>query len=330
MAITKRERVECALLGEVGDRLPYSFWTHFPGIDLQPQLIAAETARLVADLDLDFAKSMPNGLYCAEDWGVKADYSGITAGGVARIVEFGVKSADDWSSLRQLDVRQGAYGRELTHLQNVVALVGPDVPVLATVFSPLTIASKLAGPGYRALLATEPQLIKDALAQIAATVRAFAAEAIGLGCAGIFLASQESNHQSMPTAEYLEFGVPFDLQALEGASGGWFNVIHMHGEDVMFDSLKDYPVHALNWHIGETDPTLSAYRAAGGNKPVVGGMRRMSLTAGDYDGVVQDIDRAVEATAGRKLLLTPGCTIRYPVDRELLGRVGAYIKRGSA
>lgn len=326
MKIDKRERVECALNGTIADRLPYSFWTHYPGIDLEPEVIAQETAQLVLDLDLDFVKSMPNGLYCAEDWGVKADYSEIAGGGVAKVVELAVNGAADWANIKRLDVHAGAYGRELLHLKRVIDRVGPQVPVLATVFSPLTIANKLAGSGYRAHFTGSPALLKAALGEIAATVKAFSEAAINIGCAGVFFASQESTNQAMTTDEYREFGVPFDHEALTGASGGWFNAIHMHGEDVMFDLLKDYPVQALNWHVGETSPTLDAYRAEGGTKPVVGGMRRMALTRGEYEVAVSDIDAAIASMGGRNLLLTPGCVIRYPVDLIFLKRVADYVK----
>lgn len=36
--------------------------------------------------------------------------------------------------------------------------------------------------------------------------------------------------------------MPYDLQVLEGARDGWFNAIHAHGDDIMFDLVKDYPV----------------------------------------------------------------------------------------
>jgi len=67
--VNNLERVEAALRREAVDRPPYGFWTHLPGIDLDPQRLAEETAAFAARYDLDFVKSMPNGLYCVEDWG---------------------------------------------------------------------------------------------------------------------------------------------------------------------------------------------------------------------------------------------------------------------
>ena len=82
----KIDRVRAALAGAGLDRPPYGFWTHMPGIDLDPERLAAETAAFAARYDLDFVKSMSNGLYCVEDWGAKCDFSEIERGGVARVV----------------------------------------------------------------------------------------------------------------------------------------------------------------------------------------------------------------------------------------------------
>ena len=95
-------------------------------------------------------------------------------------------------------------------------------------------------------------------------------------------------------ANYREFGVPYDEVDIESAQTGWFNVIHMHGEDVMFELLKDYSVTALNWHIGETSPLLSDYAKTLGRKPVLGGLRRTAITEMHLDAMlIAIVDRAM-------------------------------------
>ena len=130
-------------------------------------------------------------------------------------------------------------------------------------------------------------------------------------------------------AAWRELGLDHDLAALDGARGGWFNAVHMHGDDILFDLLATYPVHVLNWHIGETPPSIAEYRAAGGRKPVLGGLRRMPITRGDMAAVEADLAAALSVEAGRGILLSPGCVIRHPVDLDLLRRIAARI-RGEA
>ncbi len=319
-------RVKAALAREEVDRPPYAFWTHFPGIDLDPYALAKATVSFARELDLDFVKTMPNGLFCVEDWGVVGDYTRIAEGGVARPVALGVNSVADWDHIRRLDVTQGAYGRELLHLSQVISALGPEVPVLVTAFSPVTIACKLAGAAYRAHLKTHSALVLAALAEIAATTCDFVSRAIELGGAGIFFAAQEAKRDALSEPEYRDFALCFDHQVLAAASKGWFNVLHIHGENIWFDLLKDYPVTALNWHIGETAPTISDYYAGGGRKPIVGGLQRGTLTRGELDAVRGQIATVMKETNGRGILLSQGCVIRHPVDRAVLRAVAHDIK----
>jgi uroporphyrinogen decarboxylase len=322
--ITKKARVEAALRGEILDRPPYSFWTHFPGTDLDPAAIAATTAAFARELDIDLVKAMPNGFYCVEDWGVSVDYSAIAAGGVARQLASPVAAPEDWERLAMLDVTQGALGRELDHLRRLIAALGPDWPILATVFSPLTTAKKLGGAAFKEHLRTGRAALHKGLGTIAAVTAAFARKAIEAGCAGVFFAVQDATPAS-GEALYREFGVPYDEAALAGARLGWLNTVHMHGDAILFDLLSAYPVDCLNWHIGETAPSVVEYRASGGRKPILGGLRRMSITSRQRADIDADLAAARAANGARGIIFGPGCVIRHPVDRAFLKEIAAAI-----
>jgi len=330
MTLAKQERVRRALASAEVDRPPYSFWSHFPGIDLDPAALVAHTVRFATALDVDFVKAMSNGFYCVEDWGVAIDYSAIAQGGVARATSSPVAAASDWRRVGVLPVTAPALDRELRHLAGLTAAFGQDVPVLATVFSPLTIAHKLAGAALPRDVRQAPEAVLAALECIAATMAAFIRHALAAGCAGVFFAAQDANPDEFDDATYASFGEPFDRMVLQAANTGWFNVVHMHGRRILFHRLQHYPATALNWHIGETPPTVAAYRAAGGTRPIVGGLRRDGLTARDLASVRADLARQFADTGGRALLLAPGCVIRHPVDMHFLQAVATLIARGPA
>jgi len=323
--LSKEERVRRALDSAPVDRPPYSFWSHFPGIDLDPEALVAHTIRFAAELDLDFVKAMSNGLYCVEDWGVIADYSAIGQGGVARVVSTPIATAADWRRIGRLELTAPALGRELRHLAGLTAALGRERPVLATVFSPLTIAHKLAGAALERDLRQAPELVLAALENIALTMADFTRAALAAGCAGVFFAVQDADPARFDDATYAAYGEKFDRVVLAAAAGGWFNVVHMHGERILFDRLQHYPVTALNWHIGEAAPTVAAYRQAGGRMPIVGGLRRDGLTRCDLASVQADLAGLFASTAGRGLLLAPGCVIRHPVDMDFLKAVAGLI-----
>jgi uroporphyrinogen decarboxylase len=325
--LTKAERVRRALCGEEPDYPPCSFWTHFPGTDLDPDALAAEMAAFARNLDLDFVKAMPNGCYCVEDWGAVPDHSRVSRGGTTQIVHSPISAPEDWRKIRPLPVTEGAYGRELRHLAKLIAALGPEVPVLATVFSPLTVAHKLAGPALIRDFRTVQQSVLDALEAIAATTLEFARQALAQGCAGVFFAAQDATGDPFDDEAYAVFGEPFDRRVLSTAAAGWFNLVHMHGDRILFNRLGAYPVTALNWHIGETEPTVAAYRKSGGALPIVGGIRRDALTVRNWDDVTSDIAVALDGARGQGLLLSPGCVIRHPVDVEFLHRVVRHIRK---
>lgn len=323
--MTQADLVRAALAGEATPRPPYAFWTHYPGIDLDPEAVARQTVGFARATRQDFVKSMPNGLYCVEDWGVRPDFSEIAAGGAAKVAESPIRAPEDWAHVRRLDPATGALGRELRHLALLVEALGRDVPVLATVFSPVTIAKKVSGGLFAAHAQSHRARLVAALDEIAATTADFARRAIALGCAGVFFAVQDATG-SAGEAAWRDLGLAHDLLALEGARGGWFNAVHMHGDDIAFDVLGTYPVHALNWHIGETPPSIAGYRAAGGSRPVLGGLRRTPITRRDMPAVEADIAEALSADGGRGVLLSPGCVIRHPVDLGILRHIAARIR----
>lgn len=316
----RTERVRAALRGESLDRPPFSFWTHLPGIDLDWRRIAEETAAFQSRFDLDFVKSMPNGFYCVEDWGATLDFSAIASGGVGQVVSSPIAAIGDWAKLDRVSVLEGAYGRELKHLEHLRSLVDADVPILATVFSPLTIAGKLSRDLHRKHLRESPAAVLAGLARITQVTCDFAREAMARGCAGMFFALQEAAHAAFSAEEYARWGEPGDRAVIAAATeaGGWFNVLHMHGDDVLFEPLARYDIAALNWHIGETPPSIAEYRAAGGTRPIVGGLQRTNLTKRDRDAVMADLRRSLGETNGRGILISPACVIRHPVDEAML------------
>ena len=321
--MTKKERVRAAIRGEKPDKMPYSFWSHMPGIDLDPESIAQETYDFYKKYDLDFVKTMNNGMYAVEDFGCIADFSEIASGGVAKIVSSPVNQPDDWTRLKVCSPNRGSNARELRHLSLVLEkLHGEEVPVIFTIFSPLTIANKLCGGKVMSYINEGyGQYVKSALDVITETTAQLSTEAIKLGADGIFYASQMSTYDKCTTKQYQEYGEPYDLQVLKAAKDGWMNTIHCHGNHIMFQILKDYPVPVFNWHVWETLPDLDETYALTG-KCLMGGLNRADITNRNFDAIQNQIYRCFQQLGGKHQILTPGCVIRYPLDDEILGFIG--------
>ncbi|MFL2135932.1 hypothetical protein ACEN33_05770 [Ruoffia sp. FAM 24228] len=125
-------------------------------------------------------------------------------------------------------------------------------------------------------------------------------KAIELGAAGVYFASQMSSYDKASEEIYAEYGVPYDLQVLKGARDGWFNAIHAHGDDIMFDLVKDYPVQVFNWHVWESLPELKEgidYT----NKCVMGGIARMDITHNNRNPLHHQIYRSITESGWKAL-----------------------------
>lgn len=322
--MTKKERLQAAVNGQRPDTLPYSFWTHLPGIDLDPVRLAQETYDFYRAYDVDVIKTMNNGMYSIEDFGCRVDYSEISRGGVAKVIDTPIIRGEDWYRLAPCSVEKGSLARELYSLDLLLDKVkGEEVPVIFTVFNPLTIANKISGNRLREHLAQgHADAVHHALEAITQTTCALARAALEHGADGIFLANQTSSYDFMGLEEYREFGVPYDLRVLQAADQGWMNTIHVHGNNILFQLLKDYPVHVFNWHAWETLPAIDEAAVLTG-KCLMGGLKRTDITQRDRNAILHQIYECYRLLGGRNHILTPGCVIRYPLDRDML----SYVKQ---
>lgn len=307
--MSKRDRLAAAIAGETVDRPPVALWRHFPGDDQRPADLAVAALSFQWRWDWDFVKVTPASSFCVRDWGVKDRWVGNNEG-TREYTQRAIGTAEDWRRLPVLDPQSGALGGQLRCLELIAAKLGDDTPVIQTIFSPLAQAKNLAGNEQLLIyLRRYPEALRAGLETITRATSRFIRLALKTGIDGIFYAVQHARYGVLSEDEYAEFGRPYDMrlfEALEG-SGAWFNMLHIHGEEVMFDLLADYPVQVWNWHDQETPPSLleGKRRVSGA---VAGGLRRQeTMLRGDPDQVRAEAQAAIEQTGGRGFVLGTGC-----------------------
>ena len=198
-----------ALAGQPSDRPPVALWRHFPEKDQTAQGLAAATVRWQAEFPGDLVKFMPPGDYLTVDWGLRSVFDGAPEG-TRRSIFHPVTRAADWERLPGLDVRQGFYGEMLNAVMLARRDLPPEVPLLQTVFSPLTIAAKRSGDRVVAHLRESPAAVHAGLRRITEVTRAFAAASLAAGAEGVFFATQLADRSRLADEEYREFGAPYD------------------------------------------------------------------------------------------------------------------------
>lgn len=301
--------MEACLAGQKLDRLPVALWRHFPIDDQTPQRLAAATLQWQKTYDWDLVKVTPASSFALKDWGVDDQWRG-DGEGTRSYTKRAVFSIDDWSKLTVLDADSPHLAAQLKCLSILRSELGPDVPLLQTVFSPLAQAKNLAGGAtLLAHMRMRPELVGRGMEIIAESTRRFirAARAHGL-VDGIFYAVQHAQTSLLSKDEFIEFGRSYDLLTLESARPLWLNMLHLHGENIYFSSVADYPVHIINWHDRDTPPSLA--EALSRTRAILcGGLRRETIVYGTAEDVQTETSDAIQQTRGQRLLLGTGCVV---------------------
>jgi len=313
--LSHRERVEACISGVKKDRPPVALWRHFPVDDQTPDSLAAATIAFQQAYDFDLVKVTPASSFCLRDWGVEDKWCGATEG-TRDYTRRRIHSADDWLNLNVLDPYQGQLAAQLTCLNMICKEVRDGTPVVQTIFNPLAQAKNLAGgQTLLAHIRQYPDAVKAGLQIIGNSTQLFIEATLKTGIAGIFYAVQHANFHLLSEKEYLEFGVVPDLQVLESAESLWLNLLHLHGENVMFDIFREYPVAVVNWHDRDTPPSLT--HALGKTPAVVcGGLQReKTMVLGSPEQVMAEAKDALLATGGERFILGTGCVLPITAPR---------------
>lgn len=327
--MTKRERIEAVLARTRADRPPVSFWRHVPDVDHTAKGLAEAMLAFHRRFDLDFIKVMSSGVYCVEDWGCTVAYAG-NPNGAKQCTEHAVKAASDWARIKPLDPGSGALGRELEALRIIVSGRHDDAPVLHTMFSPLTIARKLAGARLADDLVKHPDAVGAALEAITETMTRHASAAADAGADGFFFATQTASPEVFTKEVHDRFDLPYARRILESVQGrSMLTLLHIHGRDIYFDQLASLPIHAVNWHDRLTPPALEeAQRRFGGT--VVGGLNEWeTLRRGPGEAVAHEVSDALARTGGQGVIITPGCVLPLDVPERHLDTVVEAVKSSS-
>jgi len=328
MAMTRRARVLAALRGDPVDRVPISFWLHNFVTENSAGGLAAETLRLARVFDWDFLKPQSRAQCFAQMWGLTYRPS------TARATQFTVThtplaGAADVARLQPVDPRGGALGEQLTALAQIRAAVGPDTPIIWTIFAPLMVMPYLLRGGREQALAiarAEPKAMDAGLAAIAETLAAYARGCVEAGADGLFYATNVARRDGITAEECRRFQRPHDLRVLGAVEGAPFNLLHVCGPGVHFDEFADYPVTAFSWALGAGNPSLAEVQRRTG-RAVVGGLpAKPEIASMSADEIAARARRAVDETRGRALLLGPDCSINPDTPEALLHAAAAVVR----
>ncbi len=318
--MTHKERIEKALAFKETDRTPFSLWGHFPNKDRSPRRLAELSIKAQKELDLDFIKFMPCGLYTTIDYGIDLKvFSGYNTPPVAN--EHIIKTVDDWDNIHMISGTAGDYAMVLEAQRLCLEMMDERIPFLQTVFSPMTTAAKMAGVDTLIKhIHEKPEKVKRALEIITETTKQFVTAVVAGGADGIFFATQMSTYGRLEEKLHTDFVKGYDLEILNLVKDKtWFNIIHLHGANCMIKEVQDYPVQAISWHDRDDGPSMAEVRTFC-KKAFIGGLSwGKNWLSKTREEVVREV---AEVSSWRKndkgIIMGPGCVIDPSTPKERL------------
>ena len=304
--------MEAALAMGVADRPPVGAWGHTYREEWSPVDLAAVTVERARRFAWDFVKFQPRASCFAEAFGSTYQPAGHSLRAPV-LVQPAVPDLGSWSAVHLAERK--ALEDQVQSIGMVAQELGADVPVIQTVFSPITVGGYLVGKSQSRVvreLRKHPEVVRPALDRIAEALVDFSRRSIEAGAAGIFYAiSGYAGRKVMSEGAYRELVLPYDLAVLEALPhSAWFNVVHLCGSNLNFNLARDLPAQAVSWSIhNQGNPSLAAGQKAAG-RAVMGGLsQRATLVFGPPPKIAAEARAAVEELGGRGLLLAPGCSV---------------------
>ncbi len=236
-----------------------SFWKHHPISDQTGEILAAETIEFYNKFKPNFLKITPAGTWIATCYGLKDYYSGDFLG--RRFVECPlINELIDWKKIQLFEGTPPPLLEQLKAAEIVCKEIH-DVPVYATIFSPVTQAIQLCGLDlFLKHLNENPELIKEVLNTLLLNTNQIIQRYVELGIEGIYYATQSCQISQLTPEIYSSIGKSIDESCLEFASNLVQSVIfHVHGESIYLNIKEKIPFLCIHYEESTTNSLTTNY-----------------------------------------------------------------------
>lgn len=288
--LTSKQRVDRALKGQDVDRPPFTYWHHFGLQKFGGERQAEATLEFHRKFRTDLVKVMSDYPY--------------------------PKPEGKWYELK---VVSNPFPEQIGALELICDGLHGQAYFLETIFNPWNVAEKLSSPEEVVRLKNEdPAALESALEAIAESEASHARKAIATGASGIFLAIANAQDGIMTPEDYARFSEPFDRLILNAVNSAPLNTLHLHGDKVYLDHfVKGWPAAAINYSNFGTGRPVGAMRA------VYDGVLMSGIDEKNFRQLSEEELRKqsaeARAAAGKKFILTPGCSVpNESTDAELM------------
>ena len=300
-----------AIGGKPVDRVPVGMWLHNFTMENSADALVQESCRLLERFDLDFVKPQQRASFFSEMWGQRYVPS-TRIDEFPRITHHAIQSSGDLGNLRRVRVNHGALAEQVEMIGKQRAAVGPDVPIVATVFAPmmnLTLMHARGRDGALGLQREAPEQLAQAVDAMAGTLADFAAACVDNGADGIFYATKTANVGDASRAEFERFQKAADLAILGAVRDAPMNILHICGDAIQAEWFVDYPVSVISWATTPGNPGLADMRGKTGKAVMSGMPAKPHFARLSAEQLRAHVQAALDETAGVGHIVGPDCSI---------------------
>ena len=306
----KIDKVDRVLNGQRVDCPPISLWYHFGIQHGSGKQFADITLEYFHYYDFDFLKVM-NDIFYPPPPGINE-----------------VASADDLASIRPANV-VSVWREQFNALEIISQALHGQAYFIDTVFDPWqTIWRGMTGEHMQVLMHSAPAALLEALEIVTDDLIAYCHHSLDAGSAGIFL-SVAAGAETLARQEFLTFVKPFATRLLRAvADRGKLNTVHVHGENLFFDDVLDFPAAVFSWwDRGPKGPGLEWVKKRV-NACVMGGIDHTIVSRRTPAFLKQHVAEAIAMGGRKRFVLAGGCSIKTWMYPESIHAIVAAARQG--
>ena len=192
---------------------------------------------------------------------------------------------------------------------------------IETIFNPFNVAQKLSSKEEVLRLKQEnPQALLDALDVITKSEINHAKRALAAGASGFLYSVANANAQELSPADYEKFSRPFDKRFLEALSSARLNFLHLHVEPPYLSQFRDFTAPIINYSLHVSHIPMAEVRRQFPSWVIAGGIDEVNYRKLSSEDIRRQWQSAAQA-AGRKFILTPGCSVPNDSAPQELSRL---------
>lgn len=296
-----------------------AFWKHHPVADQSTADLVAATLAFHRHTQGDMVKLTPAGNYQVAAFGGIAEWCG-DALGRRTFVQYAITAPSQWTTLTDelspLEMGVVEAARQLRQQ------LPTHIPVLATVFAPLTQALMLAGPEiFLAHLTSEPEAVLAGLQVLTHRSQRLISAYESVQVDGIYLALQHLSSAVLPEAQYARIGQSSDQAMIAACARLPMNIWHIHGHDIHFSCLPQTDNWQVHFELIDNNPAPETFRANSPCRAVIGWPPEHWRQTTQF---AAETSRILARFQQHSALLTSNCVLPLAIpERE----VAAWIER---